>query len=84
MHLQLVRKIMAKRPRATKNKAKDVETPKIKRIDIPDAAKADITAMSKNLDTYISGVVAGLGIKGRWAFDFSRMQIVIQKEKPKG
>ena len=55
-----------KKPKASENKAKDVE---IKRIDLPDDAKAEIRLMQQNLNTYLAGVVAGLGIKGKWTFD---------------
>lgn len=65
-------------PKANKNLAKDVETPKLKRIDIPDVAKAEIARMASILDNYIAGVVAGLGIKGRWNFDMRSKQIIVE------
>ena len=68
---------MSKKTLARNNLAKDVET---KRIDIPDAAKAEILRMSQNLDKYVAGVAVGLGIKGRWSFDVRNMQLVMQKQ----
>ena len=67
-----------KKPKATNNLAKDVERPKLKRIDIPNVAKAEISQMTQKLDTYIAGVVAGLGIKGRWSFDVRTMKIIVE------
>ena len=67
---------MAKKPRAIDNEAKDVETPK--RIDIPNAAKAEINRMNERLEVYLSGVVVGLGIKGRWNYDAQKMQIIVE------
>ena len=69
---------MAEKPEATENKAKDVETPKEKRIDLPDAAKVEITRMTQKLDNYLAGVVAGLGIKGKWAYDMQSMQFIVE------
>lgn len=54
--------------KASKNLAK---------IDIPDIAKAEITRRTASLDNYVAGVVAGLGIKGKWSFDFRSMKIVV-------
>lgn len=71
---------MKNKPKATKNLAKDIETPKIKlkHIDIPNVAKVEISRMTSTLDNYIAGVVAGLGIKGRWSFDMRKMQIIVE------
>ncbi len=66
---------MKKKPKATKNLAKDVIT---KRIDIPNAAKVEIARMSRELDNYVAGVVAGIGIKGKWAVDVSTMQFIVE------
>lgn len=49
---------------------------RVKRTDIPDVAKAEIARMQQNLNTYLAGIVAGMGIKGRWSFDLQRMQII--------
>lgn len=60
------------KPKASENKAKDVER---KRIDLPDNAKAEIRLMQQNLNTYLAGVVAGLGIKGKWRLDMKNLCI---------
>lgn len=69
-----------KKPKATQNLAKDTETPKIKlkRLDVPSVAKAEISRMASTLDNYIAGVVAGLGIKGRWSFDMRKLQVIVE------
>ena len=72
---------MKKRPKATQNNAKDVETPKLKRIDIPMAAKAEIGRMNQSLEIYLSGVVVGMGIKGKWNYDAQKMQIIVEDTK---
>ena len=69
---------MKKKPKATKNLAKDVKTPKIKHIDIPNAAKAEIIRMNERLKIYLSGVVIGMGIKGKWDYDARSMQIIVE------
>ena len=69
---------MAKKPKATENKAKDVETPKLKRIDIPNAAKAEIIRMNERFDIYLTGVVVGMGIKGKWNYDAQSMKIIVE------
>ncbi len=69
---------MKKKPKSSENKAKDVVTPKIKRIDIPNTARIEIARMSRELDNFIAGVVAGMGIKGRWRFDVSTMQFLVE------
>ncbi len=67
---------MKKNPKSSENKAKDVVTPK--RIDIPNAARIEIARMSRELDNYIAGVVAGMGIKGRWSVDVKTMQFIVE------
>lgn len=76
-------KLKVHRPKATENLAKDVETPKIKlkRIDIPDNAKVPIARMKADLDNFIAGVVAGLGIEGKWGFDGQKMQVIVEDKK---
>ena len=74
---------MSKRPKAKQDKAKDVVTkqptpPKLKSIDIPNGAKVEIARMTQNLDNYLNGVVAGLGIKGKWSFDARKMQLLVE------
>ena len=71
------------KPKATENLAKDVETPKMKRIDIPIAAKVEIDRMSRELDNYVAGVVAGMGIKGRWSVDVKTMQFIVEDNQPR-
>ena len=66
------------RPKASLNKAKDVEVPKLKSIDIPNAAKAEIGRMNERLEIYLSGVVIGMGIKGKWNYDAQRMKIIVE------
>ena len=71
---------MATKPKATKNKAKDIETPKVKRIDIPNGAKNEIAGMNAALQNYIAGIVAGLDIKGKWIFDMKSYQIIVEEK----
>lgn len=66
-------------PKASNNKAPDVETPKEKRIAIPEPARTQILQRQANLNTYISGVASALGIVD-WALDLTKMEFV---EKPK-
>lgn len=77
---------MSKKPKASRNLAKDVQRPrppKLKRIDIPNGAKAEILGMEQNLNRYLAGVVAGLGIKRPWNLDRQRMQIVVEDKEDK-
>ena len=69
---------MKKKPKPPENLAKDVETPKLKKVDIPNAAKAEINRMNERLEIYLSGVVIGMGIKGKWSYDAQRMQIIVE------
>lgn len=71
------------KPKATENLAKDVETPKMKRIDIPIAAKVEIARMSRELDNFIAGVVAGMNIRGRWSVDVKTMQLLVEDHQPR-
>ena len=68
------------KPKASLNKAKDVVTPKLKRIDIPNSAKAEIRHMNERLEIYLSGVVVGMGIKGKWDYDAQSMKIIIEEK----
>lgn len=52
--------------------------PKLKQINIPDAAKVELARMSQNLDNYIKGMVTGLGVKGKWTFDMKSMQLFVE------
>lgn len=74
---------MAKRPKATQNKAKNVETPKVKHIDMPTMAKVEIARIGQTMDNYIAGVVAGMGIKGKWSFDFQSMKLIVEDNDDK-
>ena len=67
-----------KKLRASQNKAKDVETPKIKCIAIPNAARAEIIRANQEIDTYLSGVATGMGIKGKWRVDIKTMQFIVE------
>ncbi len=69
------------KPKASLNKAKDVEAPKLKHIDIPNAAKAEINRMSQRLEIYLEGVVVGMGIKGKWNYDARTMKILVEDTK---
>ncbi len=69
---------MTAKPKATKNSAKNIETPKLKRIDIPEGAMTEITCMNANLQIYIAGVVAGMDITGKWSFELKSKQIVVE------
>lgn len=73
----------SKKVLAKKNVAENVETkpPKLKRIDIPDIAKAEIARLTQNLDNYLAGVVAGLSIKSRWSFNMQTKQVIVE-DKP--
>ena len=71
---------MAKEPKATENKAKDVVTPKLKSIDLPDNAKAEIVRMNQRLEIYLSGMVVGMGIKGSWNYDAQHMKIIVEEK----
>ena len=66
------------RPKSSKNLAKDIETPKLKHIPIPNIAKAKIILANQEMDNYLAGVVVGMGIKGRWSVDLNKMQFVIE------
>ena len=66
---------MSKRPKANKNKAKDVET-KIKRTPIPEPARTQILQRQANFNTYISGVAAAVGVSKEWSLDLQRMEFV--------
>lgn len=74
-----------KKPKSSENKAKDVETkPPLqeKRTPIPEPARAQILQRQANLNTYISGVAAALGIKENWTLDLQRLEFVERlKEK---
>ena len=63
---------------AKPNKAKDVETPKVKRIDIPNAARVEIIRANQEMDKFLAGVVVGMDIKGKWSIDMRTMQFVIE------
>lgn len=69
-----------RKPQATKNLAKDVVGPQMKRIDVPQSARNEISRQAGLLDTFIAGMVAGMGIKGPWGFDMKRKQILVPKE----
>ena len=72
------------KPKSRRNLAKDVETklpPNQKLVDIPNVAKVKIGNMSNALNDYISGVVAGLGITGKWSFDMRTMRIIVTEIK---
>lgn len=73
---------MTNKLKSTENKAKDVEVEaaKIKRIDIPKVAKMEIARMEVKLQDFIAGVVAGMGIKGKWSFDMQTKQLIVEKE----
>ena len=70
---------MAKRVKfqATKNIAKQVVKPKMKSIQLPKAAAVEVRRQSIALDTYIQGIVAGMGITGPWQFDMRNKTILV-------
>ena len=70
---------MAKRVKfqATKNTAKAVTKPKMKSIPIHPIARAEINKRSTQMDNYIAGIVASMGIKGPWNFDFNTKSILV-------
>ena len=67
------------KPKASKNKAEDVETkpPKVKRINISPQAKDKIAAMNNNMQVYLSALADEKGIKGPYTFDMKAKQIVV-------
>ena len=71
---------MKNKPKSSQNKAKDVVTPKLKRIDIPNSAKAEIRRMNERLEIYLSGVVVGMDIKGKWDYDAQHMKIIVEEK----
>ena len=70
---------MKNKLKSSENKAKNVITPKLKCIDIPDIAKTEIVRLTNTLDNYLAGVVAGIGIRGKWRFDFQSMKIIVEE-----
>ena len=69
---------MKKKIKSSENKAKDVVTPKLKSIDIPNSAKVEIRRMNERLEIYLSGIVVGMRIKGKWDYDAQNMKIIIE------
>ena len=72
---------MTKKPKASENLAKDIETLKTRRVDIPDVAKMEIARITQNMNDYVAGVVAGLGIEGKWSIDMGKMQFVVKDKE---
>ena len=66
-----------KKLKATDNLAKDVVKTKMKTIPVPPKAAAEISKMAGHLDTYIAGIVAGMGVTGPWQFDMKRKLIMV-------
>ena len=62
-----------------KPKTKDA----MKRIAIPDVAKAEIIRANQEMNNYLAGVVAGMGIKGRWSVDVKTMQLLVEDNQPR-
>lgn len=73
---------MSKRPRASKNLAKDVEI-REKRIPIPEPARTQILQRHAGFNTYVSGVAAGLGAGGNWTLDLQTMEFVMKVKDEK-
>ncbi len=71
------------KPKARKNKAKDVEQPKVKRIDLPSQVKVALIQMDRDADMLLRGVVATLDIKGKWSYDGRTKQIVVEDNNGK-
>ncbi len=69
-----------KKLRASQNKAKDVE---LKRIDIPNVAKAEIIRVNQEMENYLAGVAVGMGIKGKWSIDMRKMQFIVESNNDK-
>ncbi len=55
----------------------------MKRIAIPDVAKAEIIRANQEMNNYLAGVVAGMGIKGRWSVDVKTMQLLVEDNQPR-
>ena len=53
---------------------------KLKRVDIPDIAKAKIIRANQEMNDYLTGVAAGMGIKGRWSVDMDKMQFIVESD----
>ena len=62
--------------KSSKNNAKDVE---IKSVDLPENVKIELESRLNDFQTYLSGVIIGLGLKGKWALDPRKMQLIQQK-----
>ena len=71
-----------KKAKASENNAKDVEAKSIKTAELPKSVKVELASRLNNFETYLSGVIIGLGLKGEWALDPRKMQL-IQKTEPK-
>ena len=59
---------------------KNPKPKKTKRIDIPNSAKAEIRRMNERLEIYLSGIVVGMGIKGKWDYDARSMKIIVEEK----
>ncbi len=69
------------KPKASKNKAKDVEQPKVKRVDLSPQVKAELSRIQREMNSFIGGAVMAMEIKGQWAYDPQTMQIVVTEPK---
>ena len=69
-----------KPPKASENKAKNVETSE-KRTPIPEPARTQILQRQANLNTYISGVASALGVGSDWALDLRKVEFVERLKK---
>ena len=67
-----------------KEPKKDKEArPKIKRIDLPVQIKVTLAQMDRDADMLLRGVVATLGIEGKWSYDPRTKQIIIEDNNGK-
>ena len=57
---------------------KKKEKPKIKRIPMPPQVKAQINRIRQQLDTYISGAAAAMGIHNHWQADLDKLEFIVE------
>lgn len=70
-----------KKVMATRNKANQVEKPKMKSIPMPKKAATEVARQSQALDTYIQGIVVGMDITGPWVLDMRNKCILVPDSK---
>lgn len=64
-----------------KTEVKETKKLKLKHIKISNAANVEINRMNQKFNSYIEGVAAGIGIKGKWSFDVQSMCFIVEDDK---